>query len=117
MIATLEHWASIADFMILNGVQDRNVHQCSTRWTLLSKLWKKIQNNQLHSIGNVDYWCMIGIEHQAAKLPSSYSISLFEGIKHILGKRACNMPKATSSSMQVRFSVLIVNFFHICIKK
>jgi hypothetical protein len=116
MIATPERWASVAEFMISNGVHERDANQCSTRWTLLSKVWKKIRDHQLHSTGNVDYWCMTTSEHQAAKLPSSFSRALFEEMEHILGERACNVPRCTSSSMQVRFPILIINSCHIVIK-
>jgi hypothetical protein len=59
---------------------------------------------------------MIASKRQAAKLPSSFSRALFEEMEHILGEKACNMPRCTSSSMRVRFPILIINSCHIVIK-
>lgn len=97
MVPDQEKWEKVVKFLESAGVRGRDRVACSMRWDYLLKIWRCIRDMQLKETGNQDFWALSAQERSALKLPS-FSKELYNEMDWLM-ERACNQPKATSSSM------------------
>ena len=96
MVVTELNWMEIAKFMEAQGVTGRDSTQCSTKWGLLSKQYKKIKDHP-------EYWSMSVSDRGAAKLPAGFNKQLFDTMDLSLSDSSSKSARKTPSSVRVSY--------------
>lgn len=96
MVVTELNWMEVAKFMEAQGVTGRDATQCSTKWGLLSKQYKKIKDHP-------EYWSMSVSDRGAAKLPAGFNKQLFDTMDLSLSDSSSKSARKTPSSVRVSY--------------